>query len=365
MVSPVISRPALDVSPPPPSRSTSALAQPGWRRSLPRPKHPRLWGLGLGSLALGLVNGALVISAGIGLVAYQQILQLSPRQRKGLIQRLQNGLPLPTSPQQQALILAGIAGTSTYTFTALWHSTHSLLMALLLTGQGALALFAVGALLRGSTTRSTDRSDTLWNAAPVAQVEHNLGLLSHPDPLKRLVAVRQLVRLVEQGAIEGNYLAGVSVRSHLLDCFQLQIHQENDPVVRSALESGQNLLRQAKPLAPSSATPLAVDGAIGAVEMSDPALAPQPVAAPDLAARPKNLVLSDLEAPLDQASPGQRSAIAPEAAPEAPPEARTEFSTTAASTTPTPTPATTAPPRAIEPTIKGRRTVEYVEYLDI
>ena len=30
----------------------------------------------MGSLALGLVNGALVISAGIGLVAYQQLLAL-------------------------------------------------------------------------------------------------------------------------------------------------------------------------------------------------------------------------------------------------------------------------------------------------
>ncbi|MBE9114258.1 hypothetical protein IQ273_33400, partial [Nodosilinea sp. LEGE 07298] len=279
MVSPVISRPALDVSPPPPSRSTAALLQPGWRRSLPRLKHPQMWGLGVGSLALGLVNGALVISAGIGLVAYQQILQLSPRQRKGLMQRLQQGLPLPTSPQHQALILAGVAGASTYTFTALWHSTHSLLMALLLTGQGALALFAVGALLRSS--RSAERSDDLWNADPIAQVEHNLGLLSHPDPLKRLVAVRRLVRLTEQGAVDGSYLAGMSVRSHLIDCFQLRLNQESDAIVRSALEDGQTLLRQAKSLSPSTATPFSAafttDSALDLAELTHP-LEAQPVA---------------------------------------------------------------------------------------
>jgi hypothetical protein len=229
-------------------------------------------------LALGLVNGALVISAGVGMVAYHQLLQLSPRQRKGLMQRLQQGLPLSTNPQQQALVLGLAAGASTYTFTALWHSTHSLLMALLLTGQGALALFAVGALLRSS--RSADRSNDLWNAAPVAQVEHNLTLLSHPDPLKRLVAVRRLVRL---GQTNEDYLAGVSVRSHLLDCFQLRLGQESEEIVRSALEEGQNLLQPAKPLPPSSAAPLAIDFASSTAELSKPTLETQSVAAPDLA----------------------------------------------------------------------------------
>ncbi|MBE9158984.1 hypothetical protein IQ265_19400 [Nodosilinea sp. LEGE 06152] len=307
MVSPVISRPALDVSPAPPSRSTAALLRPKWRRSLPPLKHPQMWALGLGSLALGLVNGALVISAGIGLVAYQQILQLSPRQRKGLMQRLQQGLPLPTSPQQQALILAAVAGASTYTFTALWHSTHSLLMALLLTGQGALALFAVGALLRSS--RSADPSDDLWNAAPVAQVEHNLGLLSHPDPLKRLVAVRRLVRLAQT---DEEYLVGMSVRSHLVDCFQLRLSQETDAIVRSALEEGLALLQPTQSLSPSLAAPVVAER-----------FAPEPFA----------------------------QAVADEVVLE--PEASA------------PVPELRASTEVAAPASQGRRTVEYVEYLDI
>lgn len=210
-----------------------------------------MWGLGVGSFALGLLNGALVISAGVGLVAYQQLLQLTPRQRKGLVQRLQQGLPLPTSPQQQALVLAGVAGVSTYTFTALWHSTHSLLMALLMTGQGALALFAVGALLRSS--RSAGQGSARGNAAPASQLEHNLSVLSHRDPLKRLVAVRRLVRLVEQGSVNGDYGAGLSVRSHLVDCFRLMLTQEPESIVRSALRDGLTLLRPVQALSPSSA----------------------------------------------------------------------------------------------------------------
>lgn len=303
-----------------------------------------MWGLGLSSLALGLVNGGLVISAGVGLVAYQQLLQLSPRQRKGLIQRLQKGLPLPTSPQQQTLILAGIAGSSTYTFTALWHSTHSLLMALLLTGQGALALFAVGALLRSA--RSTDASDDLWSVPPVAQIDHNLGLLSHADPLKRLVAVRRLVRLVEQGAGEGDYVRGVSMRSHLVDCFQLRLNQENDAIVRSALEDGQMLLRQAKSLPSSSIAPFSTEltsagfaaaSALAVAELNHATLATQPLAASSLSNAPDSLTLEDSE---------------PAEAPDSPPT--------------DPVPSTAAPIDISTPGPKGRRsTVEYVEYLDI
>ncbi|MBD2233024.1 hypothetical protein [Phormidium tenue] len=340
MVSPVIPRPALDVSPSPSPRPRSALRQ-GWQRSLPQLKHPQMWGLGFGSLALGLVNGALVISAGIGLVAYQQILQLSPRQRKGLMQRLQQGLPLPATPQQQALSLGLVTGVSTYTFTALWHSTHSLLMALLLTGQGALALFAVGALLRSS--RSTERTDDLWDAAPVAQVDHNLGLLSHPDPLKRLVAVRRLVRLA-QGNEE--YLAGMSVRSHLLDCFQIRLEQESDAIVRSAIEEGQSLLRSAKPLSPSSATAFVVDSASDAAELKQPELETQLVAASGLSESLKPPNLKHVEASPEQIDLGQHPSSALEKMPET---------------------STTTPTRVSEPAPKGRRTVEYeyVEYLDV
>lgn len=346
VVSPVIPRPALDVSPSPAPRPRSALLRQGWRVALPGAKnraegrslplkHPQMWGLGLGSLALGLVNGALVISAGIALVAYQQILQLSPRQRKGLMQRLQQGLPLPATPRQQALMLGLVTGVSTYTFTALWHSTHSLLMALLLTGQGALALFAVGALLRSSRT---ERSADLWDADPTAQVEHNLGLLSHPDPLKRLVAVRRLVRLAQN---DEEYLAGVSVRSHLLDCFQIRLGQESDAIVRSALEEGQSLLRSTKPLPPSSAAAFVADSAPDAAALEQPELETQWVAAPGISESPQPAELGHLEASTEQDNSHQL------------PESSTEMSTTELTRSPSPVPK------------ERRAVVEYEEYLDI
>jgi hypothetical protein len=339
VVAPVIPRPPLEVSPlealpleasplevSPPPRPRTAIQRQGWWRSLPQPRNPRLWGLGAGSLALGLVNGALVISAGVGLVAYQQLLQLSPRQRKGLMQRLQQGLPLPATPQQQALVLGLVAGASTYTFSALWHSTHSLLMALLLTGQGALALFAVGALLRSS--RSPDRSRDLWDAAPLIQVDHNLSLLSHPDPLKRLVAVRRLVRMAQT---DEAYTVGVSVRSHLIDCFTIRLGQESEAIVRSALAEGCNLLQPTEALAPRLATPFA------AAPLPQPA--PTEVVPPETAPPETAPTVTLPDEPVPTAGTRQLDPVA-----SAPLQSSTDR-------------AAPAPP--------GRRPVEYVEYLDI
>jgi hypothetical protein len=278
------------------------------------------------------VNGALVISAGVGLVAYQQLLQLSPRQRQRLIDRLQKGLPLPATLRQQALVLGLVAGTTTYTFSALWHSTHSLLMALLLTGQGALALYALGALVR--SPRPTPKVNDRWNAAPLAQVDYTLTLLDHPDPLKRLVAVRRLTRL----ASEEDYIAGVTVRSHLIDCFRLRLGQESDGTVRSALEDGLRALSQAKALPPATAAPWLPEPPPTAIALDSIALNP--------------IALDAIESDAIEPEPlASISAASPSA------EDNSADNSTVAIAPPTPAPPTAAP----APT---RRPVEYVE-LDI
>jgi hypothetical protein len=219
-------------------------------------QNPYLWGLGLGSFTLSLVNGALVISAGIGWVAYQQFLTLTPAQWQQLKQQLQRNLPLPRSPQQQALVLSGLVGGSTYTLTALWHSTQSLLVAVVLTGQSAVTLFILAMVLR-SPKSSDDQpavlSHPLATADPMEQLEQRLAQLSHGDPVQRLGAVRQLVRLGELE--EQGYGAGVSVRSHLIDCLQLMLAHEPEPIVRGAAREGLARLRQA-PQLPEGPAPL-------------------------------------------------------------------------------------------------------------
>ncbi|MEB3289440.1 MAG: hypothetical protein VKI82_05965 [Leptolyngbya sp.] len=254
---------------------------PSLARWRPSPQQAYLWGLGLGSFALGLVNGALVISTGIGVLAYRQLVQLSPAQQQALRQRIQSAVPLPRSLGKQALVLSLLLGASTYTVTALWQSTHSLLMALVLTGQTALTFFVVVALLRSSTdadapeAHPTKRADGVKRApvnpltvsrtldivpdqatataaktsSPEAdRFEQALAQLTQADPLQRLIAVRQLVRLVQPSSAKTAYIAGaeVSMQSHLIDCFHLMLAHEPEPVVRSAVREGLALLRRDK-----------------------------------------------------------------------------------------------------------------------
>jgi len=223
-----------------------------------RQQNPYLWGLGLGSFTLGLVNGALVISAGIGLVAYQQFLALSPAQWQTWKQKLQQTLPLPKTTRQQALVFSVGAWASTYTLTALWHNTHSLLLALILTGQSALMLFVVAALLRSNDARfpapgAVNSQPPAPQSEPIYAFEQRLEQLSHSDPLQRLVAVRQLLRLAAVAQQEVG--VGVSARSHLIDCFHLMLAHEPEPIVRSAVREGLAQLRQS-PQLPEGPAPL-------------------------------------------------------------------------------------------------------------
>lgn len=277
-----VSKPPVSKAPVALSRRRSAFWLSRWHIS---PQQAYLWGLGLGSFTLGLVNGALVISTGIGVLAYRQLVQLSPAQQQALRQRIQSAVPLPRSLGKQAIVLSVMLGASTYTVTSLWQSTHSLLMPLVLTGQTALTFFVVVALLRspGSSTgedHPTKRADA--NAIPAAKAartrsnvqavsqtleapgaqtvptvatssntkterfEQALGHLTHADPLQRLIAVRQLVRLVHQASPGETYIAGaeVSMQAHLIDCFHVMLAHEPEPVVRSAVREGLTLLRQ-------------------------------------------------------------------------------------------------------------------------
>jgi hypothetical protein len=275
-------------SPKQPIARAKVMAMPRWpaaglARWRPSPQQAYLWGLGLGSFALGLVNGALVISTGIGLLAYRQLAQLSPAQQQALRQRIQSAVPLPRSLGKQALVLSLMLGASTYTVTALWQSTHSLLMALVLTGQTALTFFVVVGLLRSPAPKKADphpikRADggprayspahaptvsrTLdvtpdFSKDPAARsrpteterFDQALARLTQADPLQRLIAVRQLVRLVQQSPAQTAYIVGaeVSMQSHLIDCFHLMLAHEPEPMVRSAVREGLTLLRERQP----------------------------------------------------------------------------------------------------------------------
>ncbi|HEY9737003.1 MAG TPA: hypothetical protein V6D06_11995 [Trichocoleus sp.] len=215
-----------------------------------------VWGVGLASLLLSLVNGPLVISCGVGLVAYQQLKRLTPEQWQQLSEWVQRQQIAP-SARTKTLLLSGSALAATYVTTALWAETHQLAVAIALGRQSLLTLALLGWLLRGAPTPPGQAPETAERPEPensnrepvretvnLADIDDLLEDLAHPDPLRRLVRVRQLTR-VALGNTEQSYLeqGTVSVRSHLVDCFHLMLAQEQEPLVREALREGLHCLR--------------------------------------------------------------------------------------------------------------------------
>ncbi|PSN19967.1 hypothetical protein C7271_04595 [filamentous cyanobacterium CCP5] len=210
----------------------------------------------IGSVSLGgtLINAPLVLSAGTGLVVHQQLSQLSPQQWQALASRLQRRWRGPGS-RTRVWLLSAAAVMLTYGTTALWSETHGIWLSLILGGQTLLAIALVSLLLRPQpAVRSTPATPKLA-ATPF---EAALNQLVHSDPLTRLMGVRQIIRqALPQGDRE--YLPGQTIRAHLTDCLHLMLAQEQEPMVRTAIREGLELLRKKPQLtagAPTLQTPL-------------------------------------------------------------------------------------------------------------
>ena len=170
------------------------------------------WLLAALSLAGTVWNGPLVLSFGVGLAVRQQLMQLTPEDWRQLAQRFHRHWRVP-SPQLRAWLLSLAAFTATYGVTALWSEAHELGLALALGGQSVIALALMALLLRPA-------ADLSEPSAPQVQ----------PLPAQPL-----------------------------LDCLHLMLAQENEPIVRSAIREGLDLLREKPQLsagAPAVATPM-------------------------------------------------------------------------------------------------------------
>jgi hypothetical protein len=120
-------------------------------------------------------------------------------------------------------VLAGLLALSvTFWATAVWAESeqHWLASGLILEGFGILALFGLlWQLLRSQATPA----DVFYR--------QSLDNLSHPDPLKRLIAIRGLT----QGATNPSFPI---TATHLADCFRLMLDRETESLVCSALLDG-------------------------------------------------------------------------------------------------------------------------------
>jgi hypothetical protein len=150
------------------------------------------------------------------------------------------------TPSRQLILAVGggmLAVFSTYLAAAVWADASSPWVATgaILQGGGTLAvlLLLVGQYIQ----RRADRKDVAFS--------QYLTDLTHNDPLKRLVAVKQLNRCLQRSSLDDGDRAAIA------DCFRLMVGQEQEPAVQDAIFDGLQLCdRLLEPVAPQSLKPL-------------------------------------------------------------------------------------------------------------
>lgn len=196
----------------------------------------RLLGLAIG-LVLLLWNWVLLLALAIGVVtlvlvylALQGQLRLTWLNWRSLWSQSNRSLTVAVS-------MGGIAALSAYWLTSVWAESDHSWMTFSLIGQSLMTLAVL--LLLG--WMSLNR---FWAAQDNTEQHLNqlLTELAHPDPLKRLLAVRQITQCFHQAATTGQLSALPIAPAHLTDCFRLMLNRETEPAVCNALvESLQQL----------------------------------------------------------------------------------------------------------------------------
>jgi hypothetical protein len=174
----------------------------------------------LPAMALLVWNWKLLLTLAVGFAAMALVSSLQTRDWQPLIAGLRHWL---TGPHRLLLVsvpCGGLAMLSTYMAVSVWDDSHSvwLVACLLLQGLGQLA--GLGLLSRQLLQQQGDRANH--------QLDQTLAELTHPNPLSRLLAVRQLNRLLERRTLTPE-------QAHLAtQALQLLLLQEREAIVREA-----------------------------------------------------------------------------------------------------------------------------------
>jgi len=197
-----------------------------------------LWLLA-GAIAL-LLGWQLLLAIGVGVLS----VVLYRRQARPLLFLCSSLYPCLQGPHRQVILsgaIGGIAVVGTYLATSVWiEAKHPwIAVGTILQGFG---IFLVLVLLVWQTlNRRADLGET--------QSDQWVIHLTHSDPLKRLIAVRQLSQWGEGTRVNSARKAVVT------EYFQLMLRQEPETVIQSAILEGLQVLERSRQLNPS-ASPL-------------------------------------------------------------------------------------------------------------
>ncbi|MEB3338346.1 MAG: hypothetical protein VKJ46_12845, partial [Leptolyngbyaceae bacterium] len=209
---------------------------PSTHLSLQRWQGSGRWLLGVaGAGALLLWNWRLVlaIASGILVMTLAQALQVWNWQPGW--SRLRRLFSSTNRPLVMVVGSGAITTFSSYMALAIWADSGSFWIALGMTLQGMGTLAVLGIGLGQLMGRPAHRKDLAFG--------DRLSHLTDANPLKRLIAVRQMTRLVSSAALEPQQCLEIA------DCFRLMLSQESEPVVRDAVLDGLQVLNQSRTLA--------------------------------------------------------------------------------------------------------------------
>jgi hypothetical protein len=192
---------------------------------------------GLAAFTLAAVwgwwNSQLLLSTGLGIAA----MMLVYRGQSGEWQLLRSKAEQFWQSPNRRLVLAvgagGIATLGAYMSLAIWADSESHWMALSLILQNFGTIAIAGLLLRQALSLGSSKDED------EAALDRILGDLTDADPVKRLIAVRQMTDLVNQGGF--NRVTSVkswSARDRAAECFRLMLSREPEAIVRNAILEG-------------------------------------------------------------------------------------------------------------------------------
>jgi hypothetical protein len=179
----------------------------------------------------GWWNSQLLFSTGLGIAA----MMLVYRGQSWDWQLLRaKGEQFWEGPNRRFVLAVGTGGIATlgaYMSLAIWADSESHWMALSLILQNLGTTAIAGLLLRQALSLGASKDEVA--------LDRILADLTDPDPVKRLIAVRQMTDLVNKGGFGPVSSVKSSIaRSRAAECFRLMLSREPEPLVRNALLEG-------------------------------------------------------------------------------------------------------------------------------
>ncbi len=193
----------------------------------------------------GWWNSQLLFSTGLGIAAMMLVYRGQSRDWQLGRERIEQFWESPNRRFVLAVGTGGVATLGAYMSLAIWadSESHWMALSLILQNLGTIAIALL--LLRQALSRSASKDE--------AALDRILADLTDADPVKRLIAVRQMTDLVKNGGFDHpssvkSLLAEPAptgaaptqriARNRAAECFRLMLSREPEAIVRNALLEG-------------------------------------------------------------------------------------------------------------------------------